>query len=621
VIEAGSIRHRRDIDGLRAFAVLPITLFHAGISGLSGGYVGVDIFFVISGFLITSILARDHAAGSFSFVKFYERRIRRIFPALAAMMLFTIIAGYFILLPSEIHDFASSVIGTILFASNIVFYKQSGYFDMDAAYKPLLHTWSLGVEEQFYVGFPILLMLIMRYRPQNSRLLLGLCSAVSLFLCIYLMPQHPTATFYLIPMRAWELLAGSLVALGLLPKVTSDVAGNTLAALGMALIIAAIMFFDENTLFPGYAALLPVAGTVLVIAYADSTLTGKLLSFGPIAFVGLVSYSLYLWHWPLIVFGRDLGLLDGTIGPALAVIALSLAAAYASYRWVETPFRNRGAIGQLQIYRYAGIAAAALLAVGAGFFYSDGMRSRFSENVLALDDSRSDFSPMRQACHPGAGIADPAHMCVFGGKAADTAMWSDSHGVELAYALGNNSHPLLSLTYSSCPPALDFNVASQPDCREHNRRAADYLIRNQAIHTVVMTAHYVANIGSADFQNGFVKSVVALRRAGKNVVIVGPVPAEGMYNVPMQLARHGPFTMTRQDYETRQKSVIAMLLHLQAMGAQIVWPADQFCDALRCNATLGGKPILFDEDHLSLTAATYLASVVAPTVWHAPIQH
>ena len=342
-------QHRTDIDGLRALAVLPILLFHAGIPGFSGGYVGVDIFFVISGFLITAIIDREMAAKTFSYVNFYERRIRRIFPALAVVLAFCLLAAWFILLPSEIADFAKSVIGTILFASNIVFFRQSGYFDRISEEKPLLHTRSLGIEEQFYIFFPIILFLIIRYAPKYRQHLVALIAAASFGLCVHLTPTSPSAAFYLIPTRAWELLAGSLLALGVVPVVRAGAVRSLLSGLGIAMIVAAVILFDGTTPFPGVAALLPVAGTVLVIAYAPGTWTDRLLSLRPLVLVGLISYSLYLWHWPLIVFGRDLGWLDGSIGPAVAVVLVSLAMGALSSRFVEAPFRDRRRVCRPQV--------------------------------------------------------------------------------------------------------------------------------------------------------------------------------------------------------------------------------------------------------------------------------
>lgn len=614
-MESGPIEHRRDIDGLRAVAVLPIVLFHAGIPGFAGGYVGVDVFFVISGFLITSIITRDISAQRFSFIAFYGQRVRRIFPALAGILLFSLAAAYFITLPSEMTDFARSLIGTIMFASNIVFYNQTGYFDDAGEEKPLLHTWSLGVEEQFYIAFPILLFLILRHHPRFRLPLLGLCTALSLAFCIYSTQVNPSAAFYLIHFRAWELLAGSLVALGAAPQFSSARARSLVSALGLALIVMAILMLDRKDAFPGVAALLPVTGTALIIAYGERTMTGRLLSLRPLVAIGLISYSLYLWHWPLVTFGRDLALLNGRIGPAIGVVLASIAVGYLSYRFIETPFRDRARFSQGKIFRLAAVASIALSIAGFGYLHSDGLRGRYSSEVLAFDDGRSDVSPWREKCHVTGGLGDPARACVLGGEQPDTALWGDSHGVEVAYAFATPAHPIRAMTYPACPPVPGISVRKRPDCLEHNRLVARYLLATPEIRTVIFAAHYRVYIKRPDFARRFAELVETLRQAGKTVVIIGPPPVEGLGDVPRRLARSGSFRVPVKHYEMHQRQVIDLLRALQIRGARIIWPSDHFCDAKSCNVTVGGRPILFDDHHLSLTGAKYLAARAAPLVW------
>lgn len=614
-MESGTIEHRRDIDGLRAVAVLPIVLFHAGIPGFAGGYVGVDVFFVISGFLITSIIARGISAQRFSFLAFYGHRVRRIFPALAGMLLFSLVAAYFIILPSEMVDFARSLIGTIMFASNIVFYMQTGYFDDAGEEKPLLHTWSLGVEEQFYIAFPIFLFLLLRHYPRFHLPLLGLCTGLSLALCIYFTRANSSAAFYLIPFRAWELFAGSLVALGAAPQFSSGRVRELLSALGFGLIVMAILVLDRKVAFPGVAALLPVTGTALIVAYGERTMTGRLLSLWPLVGIGLISYSLYLWHWPLVTFGRDLGLLTGRIGPAIGVVLASIAVGYLSYRFIETPFRDRARFSQGKIFRLAAVASIALLIAGLGYLHSGGLRGRYSSEVLAFDDGRSDVSPWREKCHVMDGPADPTRACVLGGEQPDTALWGDSHGVEVAYAFARPAHPLRAMTYSACPPVPGISIPSRPNCREYNRLVARYLLATPEIRTVIFAAHYSLYMQRPGFARRFAELVESLREAGKTVVIIGPPPVAGVGDVPRRLARSGSFRIPVKHYEMRQRQVIDLIKALQVRGARVIWPSDHFCDAKSCTVTVGGRPILWDDHHLSLTGAKYLAARTAPLVW------
>ena len=615
--DATSTGHRADIDGLRALAVLPITFFHAGIPGFGGGYVGVDIFFVISGFLITRIIDRDVTEGRFSYGDFYERRIRRIFPALIGMLTACIAAAYYFVLPTEMHAFALSVLGTLLFASNIVFWRQSGYFDINAYDKPLLHTWSLGVEEQFYIGFPIILAVIIRHFPAQRRLLVALLAVVSLAACIVLTPVKPMATFYLIPTRAWELLAGSLIALGAVPTVRSAFIREIAAACGIVLIVAAIVLFDPQTGFPGVAAMLPVGGAALIVAYAPGTRAGQVLAFRPFAFVGLISYSLYLWHWPLIVFARRLPLPGTALDHAVGLVIVSLVMGYLSWKFIETPFRNRSRFARKHVFGFAAASGAILLTVGGAFALStDGLVGRrFSPEVLAYDAGRLDSSPERDRCHPLDGLAPPEKACVFGGKTEHTALWGDSHGIELAYALGSPAHPLRSLTYSGCPPATGFIVPERPACVGHNALVLDYLRASTRIHTVILASFFAWNLDDPHYRRGMLESIRALQRSGKTVFLLGPTPAEVGEDLPHYLLLTGNREIRVQDYRTRQASTIRYVQWLRRSGVVVLWPSDVFCSPTTCRLTTGNRPILFDSHHLTVSAARDLAGRFTPLIW------
>lgn len=301
--------YRPDIDGLRAIAVLAVVLHHLSAPLLPGGYVGVDVFFVISGYLITSIISREMAEGRFSFASFYERRARRIFPALFAVLAATLVASYALLLPSDMMSTLRAALGTVFFGSNIVFWREmkEGYFAAtDLALNPLLHTWSLSVEEQFYVFFPVLLLLCYRFTRQQVVPVLLFSAMVSLVGAALLVSSKSVAVFFLSPFRAWELLAGSLLALHTVPPLRSRMLRELIAAAGLLAIVVACFVYDGGTTFPGLAALAPVLGTAALIHAGASgpSLAARLLQLPPMVWVGLISYSLYLWHWPLIVLTR-----------------------------------------------------------------------------------------------------------------------------------------------------------------------------------------------------------------------------------------------------------------------------------------------------------------------------
>ncbi len=335
--------YRAEIDGLRAVAVVPVVLYHAGLGWVPGGFVGVDVFFVISGYLITSILALELTAGRYSITDFYVRRARRLLPALAGLLLFCSLAATLLFMPYDLKEFGQSIVASSLSASNIYFWLKVGYFDSGATLKTLLHTWSLSIEDQYYLVFPVFLLGASRLTKRHWPWAIAAALLVSLAVGAVGAYRAPTAAFYLLPSRMWELLLGSLLAIRPLP-LGSRRLREGLAALGLALILFAVFCYSTDTVFPGLAALPPCLGAVLVIRYSPGTRTAKLLSLGPLVWIGLISYSLYLYHWPLIVFARYLLIPDqGTFGYlALPICLVSVGAAYLSYRFIETPFRRGG---------------------------------------------------------------------------------------------------------------------------------------------------------------------------------------------------------------------------------------------------------------------------------------
>jgi len=360
--------YRSEIDGLRALAVLSVILCHGGFQTFSGGYVGVDVFFVISGFLITSFILTELANGSFSLLKFYERRIRRLFPALFLVTFTCIPFAWLYLDPNQYRDFSQSLVAVATFTSNLLFWKEAGYFDTASELKPLLHTWSLAVEEQYYILFPFLLMLMWRFRRVWILGITGIILIISLTLAQWSVNAKPIAGYYLLPTRGWELLLGAMVALYCLKsdhrkwrKVEREVGGW----LGVFLIVFAILAFDRETPFPGLFALIPTVGTSLVILFAtkDSWI-GKIIGNKFLVSIGLISYSAYLWHYPLFVFARHI---NEDVPNALTMLSLgfvSLCLAYLSWKFVEVPFRSHGKFSRRQVFGWGFSASVALAVIG-----------------------------------------------------------------------------------------------------------------------------------------------------------------------------------------------------------------------------------------------------------------
>ena len=326
--------YRPDIDGLRAVAVVPVVLYHAGVPALTGGFVGVDVFFVISGYLITGIVAAGIAAGSFSIVEFYERRARRILPALFVVLAASVAAGWWLLLPEPLERFAKSLLAATLFGSNFWFLDSArDYFAPGSDFAPLLHTWSLAVEEQFYLFFPPLLWAVARWRRGREVRLVAWLSLASFLGAVVVVAVDPPLAFYLAPLRIWELGLGALLALRPVPRLAARWQREGLGALGLAGIAVAVFGYDDLTPFPGFAALAPCLGALAIIAVGSGgSVVNRALAIRPVVFVGLISYSLYLWHWPILAFLRvRLGEVELPSGVAAVAVLASLGCTLVSF--------------------------------------------------------------------------------------------------------------------------------------------------------------------------------------------------------------------------------------------------------------------------------------------------
>jgi peptidoglycan/LPS O-acetylase OafA/YrhL len=383
------MQYRREIDGLRALAVVPVMLFHAGFTAFGGGYVGVDVFFVISGYLITSIIAAELEQERFSMIRFWERRARRILPALFVVMLVTIVLAYLWMLPEEMLRLSKALIAVSVFGSNVWFWMSSGYFDSQAELNALLHTWSLSVEEQYYLLFPLLLTFIWPWGRKARVSCLFLIALLSLGLSVWATANKPVAAFYLLPSRAWELLAGALIALYLQNPQRQALPvwlRQSGSALGILLISASVLIFDKHSPWPGVYALLPVCGTLLVIVLADvSTWAGRLLASRPLVAVGLISYSAYLWHQPLLALTRHRSLHEPSLVLMTGVLLSSLLLAWMSWRWVERPFRESGRFSRRQIFTMALCGSLLIAAIGAWGVKSKGHESRAPAAMNSID--------------------------------------------------------------------------------------------------------------------------------------------------------------------------------------------------------------------------------------------
>lgn len=601
--------YRPDIDGLRALAVVPVLLYHAGVSGFGGGYIGVDIFFVISGFLITGIIAREVDAGTFSILKFYERRARRILPALCVMIAFVLAAASWLYLPGDFEGVPRSALAALGFLANVWFFSQAGYFQSAAETMPLLHTWSLGVEEQFYIAFPLLLLGIARYAPRLRLAAIVLLTLLS-FLWAYRTQAAPDGfAFYLLPPRAWELLAGALLAIGAVPQVRQTWLREAVSLAALAAIIAAIMLYTPATVFPGLAALPPVLGAAALIHCAPGTFVGRALSMRLPVGIGLISYSLYLWHWPLIVFTEYRQGISLSPMQSAAIIAASIIAAWLSWRYVERPFRDHRRFGAARIFRWSGGCIAVLSALALAQVALGGWGARFSPGAVQLAAAKHDVSPARGACIANR-IAKDQSQCTLGAETAPSALiWGDSHGVELAWALGERlgaqGRSIAQRTRASCPPALTYDPAADPDCRAFNEQVMQEIAGNPQI-KIVYLAGFWASEQYRD--NGVLvpldQTISRLLAQGRQVVLIGPVPRQ-KFEVPRRLAIGGLSTLTarRSDYLAETRWFTASFPAWRARGAIILDPAKVLVKGEKTVIVAGGQPLYFDSHHLSVTGA------------------
>lgn len=601
-----SIKYRKDIDGLRALAIIPVLLYHVGYNVFSGGYVGVDVFFVISGFLITKILVNDINNGAYSLITFYERRIRRIVPALACVIVFVLAASPFFLAPDEYSFLTREIIGTLLFSSNIVSYLKSGYFSTDAEQRPLLHTWSLGVEEQFYIVIPVILFFTFKYFKSKIKFVLMLSALASFAMSVLLTKIHPTSSFYLLHTRFWELSAGALVAVEALKPSTSYLYKELLSAVGVVLILIAVFTFTPTMVFPGVIAIVPVLGATLIILNAENTITGKILSLRPFVFVGLISYSLYLWHWPLIVFSRDKYIVDLELSKEV-VVSASVLMAWLSMKFIEAPFRDKKLYNRGKVFKHTGIAYTLILLVAISILPLKGWSNRLSPIKASILSATQDYSPVRGRCHFSGGVPSFEKYCILGegSKTPGLFLWGDSHLAEISYAL-SEFESLYTATYSACPPAVDFTSSERPMCFEHNKNVMGFILKSKNIKTVIISANYNKYNGDiySGFLEGFNKTIRKLKAAGKNVIVLSQVPGAGV-NVPYSLANEVSVINKTFKYNDSVFKKIKI-----EKNTSIFHFEDYLCTKGVCSMLYGDHPISFDDNHLSLSVAKDMAKYI-----------
>lgn len=654
-----AITYRPDIDGLRALAVVPVVFFHSGLSVFPGGYVGVDVFFVISGYLITHILLGDVQAGRFSILAFYERRVRRIFPALFVVLAACAAASLYIMFAGEFYEFARSLIAAAFFYSNYFFMFDAGYFAAPSETKPLLHIWSLAVEEQFYILFPLYLYAVLRVRRRTAVFLTIALALASLAYSSYLVETKPADAFFSAPSRFWELLAGAILAMWRSERRLTARAGALASVVGVGLIAYSVFAFSDATPFPGFAAMAPVAGTALIIATGTSHANPVtyVLSLQPVRFIGLISYSLYLWHWPVLVYFRLWKINEPTQAQILALMLVTVGLAWLTWKFVETPFRRRRLLADRRKILRAGIVtmvvtgAAAQVVLNANGF--PGRHPDVVEPILAASQDKLEVNSCALQALPDGGTA---RLCEIGAGVqgrAEFAFWGDSHGLALLPAVDRSARQAgatgIFFGRGGCPPLLGVRQSKQDPSTCPNLALAfvSFVAQHPEIRHVIIAARwsiyamgerYLGEDGTtvyilddqsagaslaenrAVFQRAFLRTVEALNLLGKEIIIINQIP-ETEFDVPQAVARKvmlGRNTELRprmSDYQERNAFVTEVFeLARQRFGLVTVSPHDAMCSAGKCEVMSDGVPVYWDSSHLTATYAETLAGIFDP-VW------
>jgi peptidoglycan/LPS O-acetylase OafA/YrhL len=486
-------KYRPDIDGLRAVAVLAVVAFHAFPGTFKGGFIGVDVFFVISGFLISSIIFSNLEHGSFSIVEFYNRRIRRIFPALIVVLIATFAFGWSALIADEYKQLGKHIAGGAGFVSNFILWNESGYFDNTADTKPLLHLWSLGIEEQFYIFWPLLLAVVWKKSWSFLRITL-LIAVISFALNIYLVAASPIAAFYSPLTRFWELMIGGVLAYIALhrPELTGRY-NNAQSILGLALLATGFLLINEARAFPGWWALLPTLGSFFLISAGPTTwLNRRVLSSGVLVWFGVLSYPLYLWHWPLFSFARIVSGIKPTGTIRIAAVSAAIILAWLTVKLIEKPFRfgARGARKSIALL----FAMSVVGLVGWTCFNFDGFRlARYTSTDLFLfNRDQLEWNTYKSpGCTSELGV-DAAFCVVFGNtKDIQAAVIGDSTGNALAPGLAglfaSSEHGLVNLGSHGCPPIHGVTSPWIPNCPEVVAKSYDWIARSQSIRIAVLS--------------------------------------------------------------------------------------------------------------------------------------
>jgi peptidoglycan/LPS O-acetylase OafA/YrhL len=650
---ATSPAYREDVDGLRAVAVLAILAFHLDLAGFSGGFVGVDVFFVISGYVILRSILPDLESGRFSLADFFIRRLRRILPALIVVLAATLAAGYFMLSPVELEELAGSALATLAFGANFFFHDRTDYFAAAAHTRPLLHMWSLGIEEQFYILVPLALAALMRFRGVAAAKPLLILAVASFAYSVIgaMVAPHEKHAFYMPMARFWEIAVGGCVAVIERRWGPLRNGSDVVAAVGLLAVAASVVLLDSAADGQRWVGLAVLGTAAAILGGAPSSRwAASVLASRPMVAIGRISYSIYLVHWPLIVCWRLY-----TARPLLPheqalIVMLTLAGAAALSVLVETPLRaGARKIGNRPALAGVLLAGAAVAAVGIGIVRNDGLVGRLSAPALEAFATLRAAAAERPPCHDEReGLGAHSKVCRWGSVAAgmDFFIWGDSHARELAPELASvlgdaGRRSGVSFAIGACPPIAGIGHAGHTSkCSRSVEDALNLIIREKPKLVIIASrwaalASDVPSPGDGarsapllDSENGgapiafteaLLRTIERVRASGARVLLVGPVP-EIDFHVPTTLVRslHGTGRLPvvkRGDFDRRQRQVLEALSAVRSPGSvEVVYPHTVLCDDESCAVADGVRALYADDDHLSPFGAELVSSLIGSAI-------
>jgi peptidoglycan/LPS O-acetylase OafA/YrhL len=624
--------YRPEIDGLRAVAVLPVIFYHLSATLVPAGFLGVDVFFVISGYLITGLLVADLQNGRFSLWRFYERRARRILPALFLVIAACVLPAAALMLPGQHADFGLAVLAAVGFMSNVLYYGSTGYFMPSAEIMPLLHTWSLAVEEQFYLFFPLILYAAWRFGRRSLPVVVVLFGLASVGFGLWLARSDPAANFYLLPARAWELMAGALVVLWRRPP---GILAEIFAAGGLAMIVIAYALPDGGSPLPGLPAVLPVVGAALLLWSSSASGAGRLLSAAPLRWIGRISYSAYLWHWPIIAFWRLRGGGEMTVASGLLIVLATLALATLTFAFVEQPFRNRGPAGPFPtraLVPFLAVNTAALVMVGLLPVLSSTIGARsLASDAASIEARLTTNYGLGIACE-GSFTLDPSCRT---SERPEVLLWGDSYAMHLAPAIlsAGDWGGMIQMTKSSCAPVLGLSMAPTEyatdwyiGCLRFNDEVFAWLAGARSVRIVVLSSNLNILFNSLRRPDGSVipesqamaavgaallDTAERIRALGKEVVIISPTPATGTdIGQCLAAAELSGGTLAACDFAlvdsgNTNRMAIEFLRDLSAQ-IPVIDLTTLICPNGQCSTRQGDVFVYRDQGHLSVEGAEWL---------------